>query len=94
LNILKRLSNFLANRLGPGSFSYGIMKFCKRCVFRSRYETIMILSLTRNCPIVIQNHNNSHYIRRGKCLGYSSCNKCIERIDNKDLDLPCEWIEV
>lgn len=94
---MKWLSDFYHSHLGPGSFNYGILSFCRRCVFGGRYETIMIYSLSKNHVIVIQNYKKHHYIRKGKCLGYCKCpleNKCFDKIDNDKLEVPCRWIKV
>jgi len=95
LSFLKRFRDFYKNHLGPGSFSYGILHFCKRCVFRGRYETIAIISLSKkNTVTVIQNYKGKHYIRKGECIGFDKCGKCLESIDKEGKGFPCKWFIV
>jgi len=92
---LSFLKNFYEKHLGPGSLSYGLLHFCKRCVFRGRYETIAIVSLSKNNTVtVIQNYKGKHYIRRGDCIGFDKCGECLDSIEKKGKGYPCWWIEV
>jgi len=95
LKIFNKIKKFFEDHLGPGSFSYGILHFCRRCVFRGKYETIAIISLTKgNKVIVLQNYKGKHYIRKGECIGFNKCGKCLESIDKNGEGFPCNWFEV
>jgi hypothetical protein len=92
---LSIFKDFWNKHLGPGSFSYGILHFCRRCVFRGRYETIAIISLSKkNSVTVIQNYKGSHYIRKGNCIGFNNCGKCLDSIDKEGEGYSCKWFKV
>jgi len=94
VNLLEKVISLFNEKLGPGSFAYGILHYCDRCVFRGRYETIAIISLSKGCKVVlIQNYKGHDYIRRGNCIGFRRCGECYKSIDN-DKDYPCNWFEV
>lgn len=95
MNILQRFRKLLTDKLGKGSYTYGILKPCRRCVYGKSTEPILIFSLRRDRGVrCIVNYNKNTYTRRGKCLGFNNCCKCLEKIDNPNLDLPCNWIKI
>jgi len=71
--------------------SYAILPPCYRCVYGKSNETLIILSTTRDVQVIL-NLDGHTYFRKGKCLGYIYCHKCIEHIKHK-LDLPCKFIK-
>lgn len=91
---IKSLKDFFSKQLGPGSYTYGILHFCQRCVFAGRYETFMHYSLSKDSVVVIHNYKGHHYIRKGKCVGFKKCGKCLESIDKDGKDFPCSWFKV
>jgi len=85
------------SRLGTMAFSYGIFRVCNKCVYGKGRETLGIISLSgysRDYKVlVIMNHNNKKYARRGECIGILKCGKCLDTIDNKS-KLPCKWKKI
>ena len=76
----------------PGFLSYGILKTCHRCVYGKHYEPILQFSFSRGI-LAIVNYNGKTYARRGDCLGFTNCGKCLEAISNPK-DFPCKWLEI
>ena len=77
------------------SMSYGILKPCSRCVYGKSRETLVIVSASGysrdDQVLVVMNYHNHNWYRVGECLGYSKCGKCLDKINNKDIQLPCKW---
>jgi len=77
------------------AFSYGILKACKRCVYGKSREALIIISGTGYSrdgeALIVMNYRHRNWYRRGECLGFTRCGKCLAKIDNPSLDLPCKW---
>jgi len=86
--MLKRIKEFFADKLGPGSVAYGIFRPCKRCVYQKSHEPILIVSKTRG-PRIIIIPNKKVYVRKGDCIGFKECGKCFEAINSDKY--PCKW---
>lgn len=85
--------NWFKEKIGPGSTVYGILKPCYRCVYQKSYEPILIFSFSRG-PRVIVKYKEKTYTRKGSCIGFKECGRCLEKIDDKELELPCNWIKI
>lgn len=91
---LSNIFSFFRRKLGPGSFAYTIFKPCHRCVYGRRREPIIILS-GRNWEVKdVVNLDYKTYTRRGECLGIASCQRCLEKIKDNSIELPCKWIRI
>jgi len=90
--VLSLLKKFFNEHFGPGSTVYGILRPCRRCVYQGSYEPILIISKNRG-PRVIINLDHKCYVRKGECLGFSTCGRCFEQCLKKDPSIPCEWKE-
>lgn len=96
MGILESFKNKLSNSIGPGSYTYGIFKACRRCSYAKSHEPILIYSFDRGTRIVV-NYNGKTYVRNGKCIGFAECKlkrKCLDKIDNPELDVSCKWKEL
>jgi len=92
--VFRSLTNFFSKHLGPGSYTYGVLRFCSKCVFAGKHETFMHYSLSRDQVVVIHNYKGKHYIRKGECIGFKKCGRCLESIDKNGEGFPCEWFQV
>ena len=79
------------------SVSYGILKPCKRCVFAKSRETVAIVSLrgySRDDEVLmVMNYKGYNWYRRGSCIGYRRCGRCLEAID-KTYKGKCTWVRM
>jgi len=86
-----RIRSWLEDKIGPGSSVYSIFKPCKRCSYGKRYDPIMIYSFKRKVRAIVF-YNGNTYFRRGECIGLD-CGRCLQKIDDPSIDLPCSWIK-
>ena len=90
--MLSRLKKLFNKHFGPGSFAYGILRPCRRCVYQRLHEPILIFSKERG-PRVIIVPLEGCYVRIGKCIGFRECGKCFEAIKD-DSKYPCKWVKI
>jgi len=90
--MLRKIREFLSDKLGPGSTTYTILKPCRRCVYQKSHEPILIFSMYRG-PRVIVNLNGKTYVRKGECIGFEKCGKCFLAAMGK-VKCKCRWIEI
>jgi len=91
LNIFQKLRLF-KEKFQPGGEIYSILKPCYRCAYAKRYEPILIYSFSRKVRIIV-NYKGNTYVRKGDCLGFCKCGKCLEAISETH-KFPCVWIKL
>jgi hypothetical protein len=91
MSFLRRLFNRLSS-LSPNSYTYGILKPCRRCVYGKSSEPILIFSMHRG-PRIIVNYDGKTFVRKAECLGFQKCGRCFDKLANPGLQVPCEWKE-
>lgn len=91
VQFLTNFLSFLDKKLGPGSFAYSVLKPCHRCVYGKRTEPMIIVTSRTWEVKEVVNLDRKTYARRGACLGISNCQRCIEKIQDNSIDLPCKW---
>ena len=90
--MFERLKEYLRRKIGPGTFTYSILKPCFRCNYGKRLEPIIILSGKTMEVKMVVNYSGKTYARRGGCLGVLHCCDCLKAIDG-EMELPCKWIK-
>jgi len=91
LKVLDKLGRSFLN------ISYGILKPCGKCVYGKSRETLIIISARGysrdNEALVVMNYKGSNWCRKGSCVGFHNCGKCLASIDNQG-KFPCQWKKI
>lgn len=80
---------------GSPLISYGILSPCYRCHYlKNKEEPAIILNKDLKVKVIVNYKGSSYSVINRKCIGILKCNKCLDKIDNPKIDLPCKFHKI